>query len=230
MRAKLPSTLACLLYLLATTALAQTTIHVGSGQPYPTIQSGIDAAAPGDTVLIAPGTYYENINFNGKAITVTSSDGPTVTILDGGQTAPAVLFTTEETRDSILSGLAIQHGGSPSPSILSRGGIYLQDSSPTIRNNLFTQNNCWTIYATHSAPLIQSNTISATLDTQQYCGFGSGAGVFIAGNRSFSTETNDGMSTLIVGNTIENNVKSGLEDAGGNGGAGLRSGAEAPSS
>ena len=51
---------------------------------YPTIQAGIDAASNGDTVLVAPGTYVENIYFKGKAITVTSSGGAAATIIDGG--------------------------------------------------------------------------------------------------------------------------------------------------
>ena len=45
---------------------------------YPTIQSAIVAAAEGDTVLVSPGTYTEAIDFLGKAIVVTSTNGPKV--------------------------------------------------------------------------------------------------------------------------------------------------------
>jgi len=45
-------------------------IHVPGDQP--TIQAGIVAAMDGNVVLVAEGTYYENINFLGKPITVAS--------------------------------------------------------------------------------------------------------------------------------------------------------------
>src|ERR1700690_642577 len=86
------------------------TILVPADQP--TIQAGINAASNGDTVLVSPGTYNENIDFMGKQITVTSSSGPAVTIIDGGgyttDSNATVNFSTNETPNSILSGFTIQ--------------------------------------------------------------------------------------------------------------------------
>ena len=37
------------------------------------IQDALEAAKEGDTIRVMPGTYYEHIDFQGKAITLKSS-------------------------------------------------------------------------------------------------------------------------------------------------------------
>lgn len=213
----------CTLLLLGPEMLAQATVHVGPGQTYTTIQAGIDAANNGDTVLVAPGTYNENIDFKGKAITVTSSGGAAATIIDGGSVGPAVTFKTGETSASTISGFTIQHGGTfntnGTPVAGSTGGILLQNSSPTIASNIITLSMCWGIASNASAALIENNTISATQDPHGNCSFGGGAAILIWGGMSGDTNSLNG--GIIIGNTIENNVESGTEDAGGNGGAAI---------
>ncbi len=63
-------------------------INVPGDQP--TIQAGIDAAFGGDEIVVAPGTYFETINFLGKAIWLHSSDGAGVTTMDGQQQGSVV--------------------------------------------------------------------------------------------------------------------------------------------
>ena len=212
LRSALVRTLSLLTIALATCSLAQTTINVGSGQAYTTIQSGINAASNGDTVLVAPGTYNENINFNGKAITVTSSGGAAVTTISGPNKTAAVLFMNGETRDSVLSNFTVTVGGQSYLNLM--GGVYLENSSPTILHNVITNTTCYGIDSQNSSPLIQGNEISYVQAQPYECSFASGTGIWFYGQKS-------GMSPVALGNTIENNTESGLEDAGGNGGAGI---------
>lgn len=205
-------------------AAAQTTIHIPADQP--TIQAGIDAAHNGDTVLVSPATYYENIDFKGKAITVTSSGGSAVTTIDGGGNGPAVTFKTGEARSAVLSNLTIQHGGnfetfSGNTVIFETGGIQISASAPTILNNIITLNNCWAIHSADAGPLIQGNIISATQDPHGQCSFGGGSGIYISGDFVSAPPFNNDVPAAILGNTIENNVESGIEDAGGNGGGAI---------
>ena len=104
------STIAAALSLIAVPSSQAAIINVPAGQP--TIQGAINAASNGDTVLVAPGTYRENINFEGKAITVTSSGGPAVTTINGGGNGPVVLFVSGEGTGSVLSGFTITNGNS----------------------------------------------------------------------------------------------------------------------
>jgi len=47
------------------------------------LQSVIASAAPGDIILVSPGTYVGNIDLNNKPITVISTGGPSVTSIQG---------------------------------------------------------------------------------------------------------------------------------------------------
>jgi hypothetical protein len=51
---------------------------VGAGSQYATIQAAVNAASNGDTILIAPGSYTENINIAGKAIDLEGFGGTTL--------------------------------------------------------------------------------------------------------------------------------------------------------
>jgi predicted outer membrane repeat protein len=95
-------------------------------QDQATVQEGINAAVNGDTVLVGDSTYYENINFKGKAITVASyfimdDDAGHIsnTIIDGSQpshpdSGSAVYFISGEDTNSVLCGLTIT-GGNGTP-------------------------------------------------------------------------------------------------------------------
>ena len=61
----------CLLKILLCTSLLYADI-INVPADIDSIQGGINLANPGDTVLVQPGTYVENINFNGKNIVVGS--------------------------------------------------------------------------------------------------------------------------------------------------------------
>ena len=149
------------LILLPTGALAAT-IHVPAEQP--TIQDGIDAASVGDLVLVSPGTYVENIDFLGKAITVQGEGGPESTVIDGNQAGSVVTFDHVETVDSVIDGFTIRNGsGFFYESNYYGGGIECASSCPTIMNCTISQNNAdygGGIFCYDASPTIENCTIS----------------------------------------------------------------------
>jgi len=144
--------------VLLTTAAFPATIYVPDN--YSTIQGAINASSTGDTIIVRPGTYVENIGFMGKAITLQSEQGAAVTIIDGSQTWAVVSFTKGEARDSVLDGFTLTNGRS-----YEGGGIRCDRSSPSIINNVITQNESRGcsgagIHLEHASPLIKGNDIT----------------------------------------------------------------------
>ncbi|MCK4357348.1 MAG: T9SS type A sorting domain-containing protein [Candidatus Cloacimonetes bacterium] len=143
-------------------------INVPDDQP--TIQAGINAATNGDTVLVQPGTYVENINFNGKCITVASlflTTGDTTyvsqTIIDGDQNGSVVTFENGEDFTAILTGFTITNGCAS----LGGGICCFYYSSPSLENVTITGNSAIStysegggIYCSYSSPSLENVTIT----------------------------------------------------------------------
>ncbi len=122
---------------------------------YPSIQEAIDDCNDGDTVIVAPGLYYETINFNGKNIVVTSTDPNDsrivgYTILNGDGEGSVVTFENGESTAAALTGFTITGGTGTvlytyesttySYTDTAGAGIYCRWGSPTITRNVITNN------------------------------------------------------------------------------------------
>jgi hypothetical protein len=108
---------------------------VGEGRQYSSIQKAIDNAVNGDTIIVYDGTYFENINFKGKAITVCSENGPSATFIDGNSIGSVVVFDHNEDANSVLAGFTIRNGYAEKG-----GGIFCQNSLPKIIDCFIKEN------------------------------------------------------------------------------------------
>jgi Right handed beta helix region len=160
---------------------------------YPGIQAAIDAAAPGDTVLVAPGSYAEHIDFRSKAITVASESGAASTIIDGGGVGVVATIDANTGETPVLRGFTIRDGGylgAGDGAIDTRGGPALIEQN-TITDNRFCADGA--ITAIFSAATIRDNVI--TNNSQAGCSGGGGAGISIGGDGTVHV-----LNNLITGN------------------------------
>lgn len=144
---------------------------------YPTIQGAINISTTGDTVLVSPGVYFENINFRGKRITVASQyiltanlDIINQTIIDGSQptdsdSGSVVRIISGEDSLAALFGFTIRNGvGTLIPGSFAGGGILVSNSSnPRIRFNIIRNNNALVgagIAVKNSRPIIEYNAFT----------------------------------------------------------------------
>ncbi len=145
-------TISLIVLLLLSVLLSAQTITVkqdGTGD-FTTIQAAVDSAQNGDTVLVWPGIYYENINFSGKNIVLGSLFLTTGnesykynTIIDGDNNGSCVVVNNNET-NAELTGFTLQHGSGNKmwwdTTFIFGGGIVLDGVNFKLDNCLIENN------------------------------------------------------------------------------------------
>jgi serine protease len=171
---------AAILSVINAKAFASTTLTVPG--EFPTIQAALNAALPGNTVSVSPGTFPENLNFQGKAVSLVSTGGASqTTIAAPGGTAVTIGpagsiagFTISGGTATFGAGMAVSGSGTVIANDIFQsnqegfGGfgaaIGGNSASPVIEQDLFTGNSCddqflsgVVAFVNDSSPTIENN-------------------------------------------------------------------------
>jgi len=129
---------------------------------YASIQEAIDAASNDDTIIVRPGTYFENLTV-GKPVTIISLDGPETTIIDGGANGNRVFVVPANTAGLVtLEGFTITNGLTPHAG----AGLSIdsfceaQIIGNVISGNRSTSGDGGAIYCAQNFPVVAGNVIT----------------------------------------------------------------------
>ncbi|MCF6171564.1 MAG: DUF1565 domain-containing protein [Bacteroidales bacterium] len=126
------------------------TVKQDSTGDYTIIQDAVDAAANGDTVLVWPGAYFENVAIEGKniclgSLTLTTGDETYInqTIINGNQTGSCIKL--DDCPDTtIVNGLTLENGSGSYCGGYCGSGIYIKSSIAEIFNCVVQKNQATT--------------------------------------------------------------------------------------
>ncbi len=106
---------------------------------YATVQAAIDAASSGDAICVAPGTYAETINFDGKALVIEGAEGSAATTLDGAGVGPVVTVSGVGGPDAALRGFTVTGGEAANGA-----GIFVETATLAIEDVVIKGNEATT--------------------------------------------------------------------------------------
>ncbi|MCP4634576.1 MAG: T9SS type A sorting domain-containing protein [candidate division Zixibacteria bacterium] len=214
------SVMLCYLLILITSSFSNATIINIPGE-FADIQTGINTAGYGDTVLVQPGIYNENldlhsINFTLASMYLLTGDASYIssTIIDGNQNGRVIhLYHHDST--TVIAGFTIQNGKTIQS--VSGGGIGCLVSNPTIMNNIIRNNNAHGvhdgnaagggIYCDNSSAKIINNRIYGNrCSAEGTTTSASGGGIFL---------TDACTNTIIANNIIHDNRLACVHNRGG---------------
>ncbi len=152
-------TLLIVLVILLNLGIASaTTLNVGKGQAYTTIQSAIDAANTGDIISVGEGTYSENlvIKKNGISIMGTNKEK---TIIDGKKTGSVIRI--DQASNVKISGITVQNSGGSGKE---DAGITIYSAQNNmIMNTIFLNDNAGiSIYSGSNNNIVSGNDIRSS--------------------------------------------------------------------
>lgn len=171
--------------------------NLDTGEWYTSIVAAISEARYGDTIVVHPGTYNENINM--KSGVKIYGAGAEVTVINGDGSRPVVTASGAEIMsDTVISGFTIVGGNANHG-----GGIYIYSASPTVENNIISNNSATFfgggICIEGGLPTIQNNIIVSN-STAIF-----GGGIYVAnGAPAIINNTIIGNSAAIFGGGIFN--------------------------
>jgi len=137
--------LVTIIFFIITINVFAIIINVPADQP--TIQAGIDIAIEADTVLVQPGIYFENINYNLKNITIaslflTTQDTSFIsqTIINGNENGSVVRMENLSNVAKLIGFTLTNGSGDDLVGIDIGGALYIDNSSVECKNLIIKDN------------------------------------------------------------------------------------------